>query len=1274
MAERGGGVVARGHRRAGMQPAGSTASYGAQGRRGGTCSRGDTVQTTLLGLAIAFIIALIAALIGPYFIDWNQFRPQFETEATRVLGAPVRVAGELNARLLPTPSLRLRSVAVGGPNDLGKVRADKLDVEFSLGSLMRGEWRATELTINGMALDLGLDSQGRIDWPVSTGKFNLGTLAIDRLNLTGRIALHDAASRGTLELNDIVFGGDVRSLAGSVRGDGNFMLAGVRYPFRVSSGQSADAGGTRVHLNLDPGARAFSADLDGVLSFEARAPRFDGAVTLAAPAAARAKDAGGGAAPTPWRISARIKADPSAARLEQLEASYGAEETALKFAGLADIRFGGSPLLRATLSARQLDADKFAAKENSNSTVEPIRLLPGLRALMAAIPHVPIPAQVEFSAEQLMLGGRPLQNLAADLRADARSWTIDRLDFRAPGATRVSLSGTNALAGSSLGFAGALNVDSPDPDALIAWLQGRSEVTHRSQKPLRVVGEVSLTPSRVAIDAMKAEIDGGAVEGRLAVSNRAAGGGSRFEAELKAERLDLDAATALVRSLVGPPAEWPDEAQLSLDIGRASSAGQELRPFAAKLGYGPKTVSLDQLKIGQADRVMVEGAGNFDRVNATGRLALNSSAASLGQITALIAPLAPALASRLNAMEGGPGPARFKLGLDLDKNPEHADRVNARAVFDLDALQLKGVATVTAKPAVVDLRGIDFDALGRSEIGIESKLSAARGGSLLALLGLDRAVAAGEGAVQFEGSATGVWRAPWRLNVKMTGAGLNLEAQGTAEPWAQQAAASVNLRVRSANLAPLFDLKPTDALAQNISFSSRVSLAGSTLVFDDLDTAMAGSRLRGRLAVTLDEPKTVDGEVGLDALDLAPAFALAIGAAGHDAAEPLTAGLVKGWRGRIAFQALRGALPGGGELRPVSGTVKSDGQSLSFDALKGGIGGGEAAANIDLKQTANGIALNARLQLSGVDGAALRYRTLAMPAGRTSMQMTLASQGRSASALSGALSGSGTLNLESARVAGLDPRAFDIAIGASDNGQATDDIRLRRIVEQALSAGALSVASAQIPFAIRDGRIRVGATTLDAEGARAIVSGGYDIAADQADVRVVIASTSVGSATSRPEIQLFAVGTPDALNRTVEVGTLSSWLAVRAIDRETRRLDSIERGEPAPASVPPPAAALPSAAAPEPDLPALPPPDVPASSLGPRRPPLKPRVGVPRPPVAPPNAPVVSQVAPLPPPIEVRPVPGQPLSPVPSIARQPKPRPPLALTPPAANPAPRPAF
>jgi len=42
----------------------------------------------------------------------------------------------------------------------------------------------------------------------------------------------------TLELNDIAFSGDVRSLAGSIRGDGNFMLSGTRLsvPHLVGAG------------------------------------------------------------------------------------------------------------------------------------------------------------------------------------------------------------------------------------------------------------------------------------------------------------------------------------------------------------------------------------------------------------------------------------------------------------------------------------------------------------------------------------------------------------------------------------------------------------------------------------------------------------------------------------------------------------------------------------------------------------------------------------------------------------------------------------------------------------------------------------------------------------------------------------------------------------------------------------------------------------------------------------------------------------------------------
>jgi large subunit ribosomal protein L24 len=1206
------------------------------------------VQTTLLGLAIAFILALLAALIGPYFVDWNQFRPQFEAEATRIIGVPVRVAGELDARLLPTPTLRLRSVTFGGNNDLGRLRADKLDVEFSLGSLMRGEWRATELSVGGMAVDLGLDARGKVDLPsTANGTFNLASLAIERLNLTGRIALHDAASHSTLELNDIVFSGDVRSLAGSVRGDGSLTASGTRYPFRISSGPSPDGSATRVHLNIDPGERAIMADLEGVLAFDSRQPKFDGALTLAGPPTRKPGEAGA----TPWKLTTKLKADPAGAKFDQVDASFGPEDTALKVGGVGDLRFGASPLLRAVLSARQVDADRLAGRDDA----EPLRILPALRAGLAAIPQAPIPAQIEFSSDQIMLGGRPLQNITTEIQTDGRSWTFQRLELRAPGMTQVSLNGATPGADS---FSGRLSVESSDPDTLVAWLQGRNEVIRRSTRPLRLAGEVTVAANHLAIDRLKAEIEGGAVEGRIAFVQSGASKGSRIDADLKADRLDLDAAASFVRALAGPQGEWPEEAKLSLDIGRAISAGQELRPFAARLGYGPSSLSLEQLRFGQANGVATEASGSFDRTKATGKLALKSSANSLRDLTALLEPIAPAVRARFDAIPALPGATRLTLDLGLDRNAERADRSDARAVFDLDAPQLKATATLAAQMPAAGLNGIDVDRLRNSDFTLDSKLSTPQASALLALLGLDRVVAAGEGASQIEGRLNGAWRKPLQLNARLGGGGLDADAQGSVELSGPEPKGSVNLHVRNANLAPLLGTNPADKSAQKVSLSSRLTLSGNRLTFDDLDGTAAGSHLRGHLAVSFDQERSVDGEVGLDTLDLVPALALAVGAAGHDGGEPLSAGLVSGWRGRVAFQALRGSLPDGIELRPFSGTIRGDGQSLALDALKGGLGGGEMTASLDARHGANGLALNAHLDLANVDAASLRYHDLALPRGRASVQMALTSQGRSVSALTGALAGNGTVTLESAEISGLNPRAFEIAIRASDSGQVPDDVRLRQLVEPALS-GPITIPSAQIAFTIRDGRLRVGATPLEAKNARAIVSGGYDIPADQADIRASLTPIMTGLSGAPPEIQLFAAGPPDKLSRSVDLTPLSSWLAVRTIDRETRRLDAIERGEPPPAT-----AALPTLVSPEPaPEPALT--DVPMPGRDPRRAPQKPKAEpkaapAPRTPQAAPAVPspplASQQAAPLPPPIEVRPAPGPPPA-------RPRPKPPLVLTP-----------
>ena len=71
------------------------------------------MQATLLTLAIAAILAMLAALVGPHFIDWNAHRATFEQQASQAIGLPVRVTGPMDVRLLPSPTLVLSGVEIG---------------------------------------------------------------------------------------------------------------------------------------------------------------------------------------------------------------------------------------------------------------------------------------------------------------------------------------------------------------------------------------------------------------------------------------------------------------------------------------------------------------------------------------------------------------------------------------------------------------------------------------------------------------------------------------------------------------------------------------------------------------------------------------------------------------------------------------------------------------------------------------------------------------------------------------------------------------------------------------------------------------------------------------------------------------------------------------------------------------------------------------------------------------------------------------------------------
>lgn len=168
------------------------------------------MQTTLLGVAIALILALVTALVAPLFIDWGSYRGEFETRARRLTGLDFRVTGAIDARLLPTPTVVLEGIEFGRPEEGSKVRARLLRIEFALGALVRGEWRIAEARLEGPEFTAGLDGSGRLAWPVPKLGFDLEGVSIARLQIQdGRASLADGAIDAGVVLDQLEFTGEV---------------------------------------------------------------------------------------------------------------------------------------------------------------------------------------------------------------------------------------------------------------------------------------------------------------------------------------------------------------------------------------------------------------------------------------------------------------------------------------------------------------------------------------------------------------------------------------------------------------------------------------------------------------------------------------------------------------------------------------------------------------------------------------------------------------------------------------------------------------------------------------------------------------------------------------------------------------------------------------------------------------------------------------------------------------------------------------------------------
>jgi AsmA-like protein len=785
------------------------------------------------------------------------------------------------------------------------------------------------------------------------------------------------------------------------------------------------------------------------------------------------------------------------------------------------------------------------------------------------------PIKIGIGIDRVTLGNDTVQNVRGDISSDAGSWNLDRFEFRAPGYTQVRLSGRLAL-DNNLGFTGPAELKTNDPQALTAWLEGRP--TPQSElRPLNLRGDLTLAGDKVAVDRLTAEFDRKSISGNLAYTFAADDRPARLNAAIKTPDIDIDAALGFGKALLaGSGIERPRDMTIAADIGHATIAGLDARSLSAQVTVDGNGLQIDRLSVADLGGAAFSASGRIATApSPQGSLTVNLDARDMTPVITLLGRVAPKSAELAARSAPAMAPARLRAVLTVD-----GVAPAARAKFSVDGSLGKVSLALNGETAA------DMASLGAGDAKLSGKLTAGDGRQLLAVLGLDRFVAAGTGAGVLSIDASGPLRGDMQVSAKLDAGGVSANAAGTADVFAGKPSIKLRSEIVHANLVPYWTAGGQGALP--LRFSGRVALSGEDVALSDVTATVAGAALRGNLGLTLTAPHHLHGEIDADRIGAASILAFATGApaAGAKATgwswsgEPFAGGLFGDNSGRITLKAHSADVLPHVAARELSATVNFGAREISIDDIAGAVAGGRLTGKLSFLADDDGLHADVKFALAGVDAAALWPSGARLPVAGT---LALSGEGKGAglspAALFGSLQGSAKFTLTGAQFSALDPRAFDTVTRAVDRGLVVDQARISGIVGKALENGPLAVKQADGDLAVSAGLVRLRKFDVDAGAAQLSAAGDLDLTSGSVDGRLVL-SGPAQPGSSRPDIFIALKGPLPAPDRTIDVSALSSWLTLRSIENQSRQLRAIENGQPPGSPTSPPSPGSKSEAAP----------------------------------------------------------------------------------------------
>ena len=1133
----------------------------------------------MLGRILVFLggllaVVLFSALLIPYFVDWTDFRRDFEDQASRILGKKVVVHGRVEARLLPFPSVTLHDVRAGTDADGSPlIQVARFSMDAELAPFLSGEARIFDMRIEEPKAKIRLLKDGTLDWMRgSRAEIPARTVVLESVQIEGgQIEFIDEQSGRNRVVTGLNADMSANSLAGPWKAEGRAAVDGHPGSFSLSSSEPDYANGRMgLRIRVVPDEHPVEVDLDGAIAATAGKPAYSGSFAFSFREDQKQKQQGGQSLFSSPRTRGSFELTNESVRIPSYRMELGGNENPYVVTGEATLDTGAKPEFLLTADGQQIDVNRFAppvvqtGKTSRQPTASVRQRIEAFAAMVARIPVPPVPGKASISLPALVSDDTTIRDIRLDVRPDGSGWQVVNAVATLPGRTQLEAKGSLTLLDGPA-FNGNLLVASNQPSGLANWLSGSVDPAIRQLNAAGFSADVSLTTLNQRFDNLELAIGDASLKGKL--ERRSDGKASNLSIDLAGNEIDLDALKALGSLALGDQVgssvlDHRIDAKFKAD--RFNMAGVTANHVETAFTMAGGVLSLEKMTAGDIAGAEVKAKGQLQGslLKYAGKGTVNLHATDMQPFFAMLQQKLPGhpFLSRLAA--SSPWYANSDLAMDVSVNSENGG-ANVAVSGTVNGSRLSAVAKMPDFLSITDDTAMSLE-------GVLKNQSTA---ILFGQAGLDPLPFDADGEGLLSVKLNGTLGSPVQTDIRFSTERTHFSMIGSfAVAAANFGEGSADLALESADIEPYLIMNavglPQLGGGMALKANGKMAVDAQKIAFSALGGQAGGNPFSGSLAFQRAAPHSVTGDLALRTVDLAWLGDAIYGPVidpetGTLNAKPLAMPAFPQLKATLSLKAESFEAGPFGTVTGLSTKVTHDDGNLALDDIAGTFMGGKLTGRLAMSTGEGAGIFRTKIAVNDANPESILWANANGPVatGRVAIDLTAESTGKSVGEILKSAGGSGEVRASGLVLKGLNPGAFPPILQAAEGlQQPIDAPKVRPLVDQSLWQGEIPLGNVALPFTLNGGalhfqNLRAGIDPVTLTGEATV-----DIAAStvNGDLDLIFNPGTEVVAGAEPSLRLNYNGPLAAPALTTDVSALGNYLALRAFEKERRRVEAMQ--------------------------------------------------------------------------------------------------------------------